>query len=101
VQQLLAQQGLAPTLQDVVMYGIAMCTQRQAGGGSSCSSSAAAGEAPAPGGADGSSSMTARQAMGALMLFVQSLGKYGSGGAFMAPCYGTGALAEVGPAVGA
>jgi hypothetical protein len=123
LQQLLQQQGLSPALQDVVAYGIAMCTSNQAAAaqlaagagadgaaaetGSTGAAAAGAEQQQQPSSSEGCGTpqqacqapagavITAREALKALQLFVQSVGRYGSGGAFMAASYGTGTLPEV------
>jgi len=119
---LLADQGLSAPLRDVVLYGIAMCDEPQAsgaggGGAATADTSAAATAAPAAeagsgeagsataAGANGDEAreeaerrrggpLSARGGMAALRRYTASVGRYGGGGAFMAPAFGCGSLCE-------
>lgn len=102
---LLQRQGLSPELQEVVMYGIAMCDVRQASAGlgstaGETSQAGSSGSAAAEGGAPSTTAphrfgvVTARQGRMALERCMESMGRYGGTGAFMVPEYGCGSLCE-------
>lgn len=80
--QVLVDEGLSHQLQDIVLYGIAMCSTSQALGQQHTASSSQAGL------------MTAAQGAATLQLFTESLGRFGAAGAFMVPTYGSGSLPE-------
>ena len=93
--------ALGPRLADVVAYGIALCDTPQpvaaaaeAGDGSSGGGSNPVAAAAAAAGSSTAGVMTAAEALAALRLYGESLGRYGGRGALMAPCYGAGAALE-------
>lgn len=106
--QLLQAEGLSQSLQEVVLYGIAMCSSPQAPPPGEAAAAASATAAAPSGSGDGSgqpsssgsssgaasSCMSAATGRAALRLFSESMGRFGGRGAFMAPAFGSGGLTE-------
>jgi hypothetical protein len=120
---LLAAQGLDAALRGVVVHGIAMCDAAQlepahadnaaavaaaaasgsgdgaaaalhGAGAEATTSSSAAATSSSGNTSSRASALTAAAGLRALRLYTESLGRYGGRGAFMAPCYGSGAILE-------
>jgi hypothetical protein len=111
----MAAQGLDERLRGVVVHAIAMAdaTQprpepnRQAASAAAAAAAAHNGGSAPPAGAAATQQqqapaapagpgapLSAAAGLAALRLYTESLGRYGGSGAFMAPCYGAGALLE-------
>jgi hypothetical protein len=89
---LLEAQGLSPRLRDMVLYGVVMPHTAPTTPDTRTTHRAA------PSSRDVTAAprqlLTAAQGMAALLLYAQSVGRFGVPGAFMVPAYGCGSLAE-------
>lgn len=81
----LKKQGLPPAIQDIVMYGIAMVSTNQHTATTASDSLT---------NSRTTTIMTAKDGLRCLMLYAQSMGRFGSPGAFMFPNYGCGSIPE-------
>lgn len=99
--ELLTSEGLSDTLQQVVMYGIAMADMPQqqqqqaaADASGSCTDSSSSSTSSSSHSSHSGRLLTAAAGLAALQLYTTSLGRYGGTGALMAPSYGCGSIPE-------